>query len=375
MPPGVTTLVPRVASVAPEHAPGRAIERPHLGGGADDEAVAAEVRRAEVDPRDDGAPARGVAQARRGEVRKARARHWAPKAGARRASRAPRRRRGRARGVGLTLESDWLASRSASVDSRSVRRRAPRRRLADCERSRRRIARTSERPKASAASSTSATPSAGKVCTVRRGPPVRGAEGQRQLAVGRHAHADEEPEASPRRAGRGRAPRRRRRGARARRGARPRGRVALAEVDRRARGSRRAPGRGREARACPSARRSRRVDSSRVPPPVPRRARGSRTRRRRRAARRARARRPRARVGDARRRSPSARGLIARELLERRGELDAAMTGASMRGPGAASSVAEEPLDRGAGRARRPRRTARRGRRRRPAARGRRGTR
>ncbi len=55
--------------------------------------------------------------------------------------------------------------------SRRARRSAARRRFEPCERSRRRIARTIDRPKPREASSTSATPMAGKVCTVRRDPP------------------------------------------------------------------------------------------------------------------------------------------------------------------------------------------------------------
>ena len=67
MPPGRDDARPARDVDAPEDAAGRPVERPHLGGGADDEAVAAEVRRAEIDARDDGAPARGVAEAGAGE--------------------------------------------------------------------------------------------------------------------------------------------------------------------------------------------------------------------------------------------------------------------------------------------------------------------
>ena len=54
----------------PEHATVDAVEGPHLGGSADNEPIAAEVRPAQVDSRDNRAPARRVAQASGGYRRR-----------------------------------------------------------------------------------------------------------------------------------------------------------------------------------------------------------------------------------------------------------------------------------------------------------------
>ena len=54
---------------APEDMPRRSVEAERLRGGPDDEAVTAEERGTQVDPRDERAPARGVAQLRSGRHR------------------------------------------------------------------------------------------------------------------------------------------------------------------------------------------------------------------------------------------------------------------------------------------------------------------